>query len=149
MLGEKTSGGRHPRVVGVTVSFLSTGWEKLESGSPGKDRLLKQLGPCSQLSKRGGTSCEFRCYRLGDLVRRKADDYFFLISKKHKKQKHLWSILMIIKPQRALKQRTSQNDHCHPWHYQKSTFDFQRWQKSIFKGVQVIQIIFLVWRRKI
>ena len=25
MLGEKTSGGRYPRVVGVTVTFLNTG----------------------------------------------------------------------------------------------------------------------------
>ena len=153
MLREKTSGGRYPRVAGCDSDILE--YRVRRAGV--------QITRERSASQRTGTLLSVvqeRRHKLwtqmldvgafGDKKSRWLLLFFNLNPKKQNKTKHFWFIFMIIKPQRALKLLTLQNDHCHqPWHYQKCTFDFQGWQKSIFKGVQGIQIIFLVWRRKI
>ena len=78
--------GRYPRVVGVTVTFLSTGWEELESGSPGNRRLLKELGPCSQLQERRH-KLRIQMLEVRGFGEKKSSWLFFFKSKKKKNNK--------------------------------------------------------------
>lgn len=148
MLQKKTSAGRYPRVAGYDSDILE--YRLRRAGvRVTRERLASQrTGTLLSVVQERRHKLWIQMLEVGEFGDKKSRWLLFFVISKNK-QTNLWSIFMLIKPQRALKQPTLQNDHCHPWHYQKCTFDFQGWQISIFKGVQVIQIIFLVWRRKI
>ena len=125
MLREKTSGGRYPRVAECDSDILEYRLRR-DGVWVTRERLASQrTGTLLSVVQERRHKLWIQMLEVGAFGDKKSRWLLLFFNLKKKKP----SIFMILKSQRALKQPTLQNDHCHPWHYQKCTFDFQGWQK--------------------
>lgn len=125
MLREKTSGGRYPRVAECDSDILEYRLRR-DGVWVTRERLASQrTGTLLSVVQERRHKLWIQMLEVGAFGDKKSRWWLLFFNLKKKKP----SIFMILKSQRALKQPTLQNDHCHPWHYQKCTFDFQGWQK--------------------
>ena len=125
MLREKTSGGRYPRVAECDSDILEYRLRR-DGVWVTRERLASQrTGTLLSVVQERRHKLWIQMLEVGAFGDKKSRWWLLFFNLKKKNP----SIFMILKSQRALKQPTLQNDHCHPWHYQKCTFDFQGWQK--------------------